>query len=131
MWFYIILFVSGILEKPFQSSNLEEVCYKLVFIGKTGAGKTSTINKVAGISAYSSYFETSGIRVTDIYWPVKVWDKIILFKLQCWDAGSTCMKKYNHIPLVNLFKFYVNCSLIYLLLNTNEIIIIGIEWFFC
>lgn len=88
----------GILEKPFQSSNLEEVCYKLVFVGKTGAGKTSTINKVAGISAYSSYFETSGIRITDIYWPVKVWDKIILFKLQCWDAGSSCMKKYNHIP---------------------------------
>ncbi|CAH1393649.1 unnamed protein product [Nezara viridula] len=95
----------GILEKPFQSSNLEEVCYKLVFVGKTGVGKTSTINKVAGISAYSSYFETSGIRVTDVYWPVKVWDKIILFKLQCWDAGSSSMKKYNHIPLLPFIIF--------------------------
>ncbi|KAL1110200.1 hypothetical protein AAG570_008277, partial [Ranatra chinensis] len=88
----------GILERPAIIPGVEELSYKLLFFGKSSVGKTTTIARLAGVTPSSSYIETSGIRFTDIYWPVKIWDKIILFKLQCWEAGSNSMKKYSHIP---------------------------------
>ncbi|GLH12677.1 REM2-and Rab-like small GTPase 1 [Gryllus bimaculatus] len=89
--------IFGVLEKPNVPSSVEEVSYKLFVAGKAGIGKTSTVARLAGTKALSSYVETSGIRKTNIYWPVKIWDKIILFKLQFWDAGDHSMKKYSHI----------------------------------
>lgn len=38
-----------------------------------------------------------GIRKTTIYWPAKVWDKVFLFKLNCWECGEISGKKYSHI----------------------------------
>lgn len=87
----------GILERPAVPSNTEEVSYKLFFVGKAGIGKTATIARLAGTSISSSYVETLGIRKTNIFWPVKIWDKIIIFKLQCWEAGDNSIKKYSHI----------------------------------
>lgn len=87
------------LDRPI--SGIEEVSYKIHFIGKSGIGKTNIIAKLAGLSSLVFYTETPGIRVTDIYWPVRIWDKIILFKLQCWEAGASCMKKYAHIMKVS------------------------------
>ncbi|XP_050422308.1 ciliogenesis and planar polarity effector 2-like [Adelges cooleyi] len=87
----------GILERP-MLPNVEEVSYKLFFVGKSGAGKTATIARLAGAAKINDeYIETRGIRKTNIYWPAKVWDRIILFRLQCWDAGDRDLKKFGHI----------------------------------
>ncbi|XP_014259828.1 REM2- and Rab-like small GTPase 1 isoform X2 [Cimex lectularius] len=87
----------GILEQPAVFAKMEEVSYKVIFVGKSGVGKSTIIARFAGIFSAPNFIETSGIRVTNVYWPVKIWDKIILFKLQCWDAGSNSLKKYSHI----------------------------------
>uniref|UniRef100_A0A1B6E9Q8 REM2- and Rab-like small GTPase 1 n=1 Tax=Clastoptera arizonana TaxID=38151 RepID=A0A1B6E9Q8_9HEMI len=87
----------GVLERPSIPASVEEVCYKLFFVGKSGVGKTTSIARLAGTHVSSLYVETSGIRKTDIYWPVKIWDKIVLFKLQCWDAGDNSLKKFSYI----------------------------------
>lgn len=87
----------GILEKPNLPPSVEEVSYKLFVGGRVGVGKTSAIARLAGIPWQPTYIETAGIHKTNIFWPVKIWDKTILFKLQFWDAGENSMKKYSHI----------------------------------
>lgn len=77
--------------------NVEEVSYKLFVTGPTGIGKTATISRLAGTKINSNYNETMGIQKTNVYWPVKIWEKIIMFKLQFWEAGETSTKKYSHI----------------------------------
>lgn len=99
---FIVFYFLGILERPPIPANIEEVCYKLFFVGKSGVGKTTSIARLAGTNVSSSYVETCGIRKTDIYWPVKIWDKTVLFKLQCWDAGDNSLKKYSHVLPVSL-----------------------------
>ncbi|XP_073994206.1 ciliogenesis and planar polarity effector 2-like isoform X2 [Rhodnius prolixus] len=93
----------GILEQPAVHAVIEEVRYKVVLLGKSGVGKTWTVARLAGVAGNNgtSYqtFETVGIRVTNIYWPVKIRDKIVLFKLTVWDPGSHSFKKYTHIPV--------------------------------
>lgn len=96
----------GLLERPILP-NIEEVSYKLFFVGKSGAGKSSTIARLAGIVNFDGeYVETRGIRKSNIYWPVKVWDRIILFRLQCWDAGDRDIKKFGHILPVIIFMVF-------------------------
>jgi len=98
----------GLLERPILP-NIEEVSYKLFFVGKSGAGKSSTIARLAGIlNLDEEYVETRGIRKSNIYWPVKVWDRIILFRLQCWDAGDRDIKKFGHILPVNSYVFLIS-----------------------
>ncbi|BES90100.1 Miro-like protein [Nesidiocoris tenuis] len=87
----------GVLERPAVFDGIEEVTYKILFIGKTGAGKSWAVSQLAGLPNSQAVCDTFGIEVTDVYWPVKIWDKVILFKLQCWDAGDSSLKKYNHI----------------------------------
>nr|CAD7460678.1 unnamed protein product [Timema tahoe] len=91
--------VPGVLERPSVPSSIEEVSYKLFITGKSGVGKSATVARLAGAATKhtNSYTETSGIRKSNLYWPVKIWDKIILFKLQFWDAGDNSIKKYSHI----------------------------------
>lgn len=106
----------GLLERPILQ-NVEEVSYKLFFVGKSGAGKSSTIARLAGIENNDGeYVETRGIRKSSIYWPVKVWDRIILFRLQCWDAGDRDIKKFGHILSVNKYFVYINPCLVFDLL---------------
>jgi hypothetical protein len=88
---------SGILDRPSLPSSIEEVSYKLYITGRSCVGKTATIARLSGIKYLSTYVETAGIRKSNIFWPVKIWDKIIVFKLQFWDAGDNCIKRYSHI----------------------------------
>lgn len=78
-------------------SSIEEVTYKIFTIGRSGVGKTSVIARLAGTLEPNNYTETNGIRKTNIFWPVKIWDKVVLFKLQFWDTSESSIKKYNHI----------------------------------
>ncbi|XP_012540669.1 ciliogenesis and planar polarity effector 2 [Monomorium pharaonis] len=87
----------GILERPSLPSSIEEVTYKIFMVGRSGVGKTSVIARLAGILDSNNYTETNGIRKTNVYWPVKIWDKVILFKLQFWDTSENSIKKYSHI----------------------------------
>ncbi|XP_043676477.1 ciliogenesis and planar polarity effector 2-like isoform X1 [Vespula pensylvanica] len=87
----------GILEKPSLPSSIEEVTYKIFMIGRSGVGKTSVITRLAGFPEPNNYIETNGIKKTNVFWPVKIWDKVILFKLQFWDTSESSIKKYNHI----------------------------------
>ncbi|KAF4525491.1 hypothetical protein B566_EDAN002351 [Ephemera danica] len=89
---------SGVLEKPSLPSNFEEVSYKIFVAGKAGIGKTTTTARLAGtVCPSSAYVETMGIRQTIVYWPAKIRDRIVLFKLHLWDAGENSIKKYSHI----------------------------------
>ncbi|CAK9817635.1 Ciliogenesis and planar polarity effector 2 [Anthophora quadrimaculata] len=87
----------GILERPPLPSSIEEVTYKIFMIGRSGVGKTSVVGRLAGTLEPSNYTETNGIKKTNVFWPVKIWDKVVLFKLQFWDTSETSIKKYNHI----------------------------------
>ena len=90
-------FISGLLDRPSLPTSIEEVSYKLHITGRSCVGKTATVARLSGIKYPSIYVETAGIRKSNIFWPVKIWDKIILFKLQFWDAGDNSIKKYSHI----------------------------------
>jgi len=97
VFIYIVFIISGILERPSLPSSIEEVTYKIFTIGRSGVGKTTVIARLAGLLGSNNYTETNGIRKTNVYWPVKIWDKVVLFKLQFWDTSESSIKKYNHI----------------------------------
>ncbi|XP_066595286.1 ciliogenesis and planar polarity effector 2-like isoform X2 [Prorops nasuta] len=64
----------------------------------SGVGKTSIVARLAGTTDLNSnYCETNGIKKTNVFWPVKIWDKVVLFKLQFWDTSEFSIKKYSHI----------------------------------
>ncbi|XP_015605236.1 REM2- and Rab-like small GTPase 1 isoform X2 [Cephus cinctus] len=100
----------GILERPPLPSSIEEVTYKIFIIGRSGVGKTSVVSRLAGNVGYSGYFETNGIKKTTIYWPVKIWDKVVLFKLHFWDTSENSIKKYNHILPVSFVILHQACK---------------------
>ncbi|KDR21283.1 REM2- and Rab-like small GTPase 1 [Zootermopsis nevadensis] len=89
--------VFGVLDRPGLPSSIEEVSYKLHITGRSSVGKTATVARLSGIKCPSTYTETAGIQKTNIFWPAKIWDKIILFKLHFWDAGDNSIKRFSHI----------------------------------
>lgn len=95
--FFLYVYISGILERPSLPSSIEEVTYKIFMVGRSGVGKSSVVARLAGILNSNNYTETNGIRKTNVYWPVKIWDKVVLFKLQFWDTSESSIKKYSHI----------------------------------
>ena len=54
--------ISGLLEKPIPPPHIAvaEATYKILFIGKSGVGKTSTIAKLAGNQVPITHCETQG-----------------------------------------------------------------------
>ncbi|XP_029156025.1 ciliogenesis and planar polarity effector 2-like [Nylanderia fulva] len=65
---------------------------------------------LAGTLESNNYAETNGIRKTNVFWPVKIWDKVVLFKLQFWDTSESSIKKYNHILPACKDKVDAMCS---------------------
>jgi len=41
--------------------------------------------------------ESPGVRTTQVYWPARVAGKLLLFRLQLWDAGDAAVRKYGHV----------------------------------
>lgn len=41
--------------------------------------------------------ETLGIQCCTVYWPMKIGNRLILFRLEVWDAGDSSVKRYNHV----------------------------------
>lgn len=60
-------------------------------------------------SEYSSCYSLipiskTGIQTQVVFWPAKLVDtgKIIMFRLQFWDAGDAALKKFDHILPVSI-----------------------------
>uniref|UniRef100_T1JBK2 Ciliogenesis and planar polarity effector 2 n=1 Tax=Strigamia maritima TaxID=126957 RepID=T1JBK2_STRMM len=87
----------GLLERP--QLELDEVNYKLFVCGKGGIGKTTLIARLSGNEVSTSYCETPGIQISVVYWPVKLLNtsRIVMFRLEFWDAGEGALKKFDHI----------------------------------
>ena len=47
---------------------------------------------------------TSGIQTAITYWPAKIMNinKLVMFKIQFWDAGENALKKFDHILPVSM-----------------------------
>ncbi|XP_038079251.1 ciliogenesis and planar polarity effector 2-like isoform X2 [Patiria miniata] len=108
----------GLLERPSLPPHLipELISYKVFLSGKAGVGKTSTVAKLVGLPVPTTHSETPGIVTYVVYWPVKLLhsDKVLLFRLQFWDAGENAIRKFEHIlpacksgadAILNLFSF--------------------------
>ena len=54
--------------------------------------------------AWIFIFSISGIATSVLYWPAKIADinKVVMFRLQLWDAGETTIKKFHHILPVSI-----------------------------
>lgn len=94
-------FSIGLLERPNLAAGTPEITFKIGVLGKAGSGKTKAVSFLSGKPVtFPGYIETIGIHVKDIYWPVQLQGKISLFKLQFWESGESCSKKYNYISSV-------------------------------
>ena len=51
----------------------------------------------------SQHVETVGVQCSHVYWPMKMGARLMLFKLEIWDAGESTIKRYNHILPVSQF----------------------------
>ena len=93
--------IFGILDKPSVPPTFEQKApFKLALVGKSGVGKTSLVSFLSNQREFVAAQvpgETPGVRVTTVYWPAKVDDRLILFNLEFWDCGESATKKYNHI----------------------------------
>ncbi|XP_065061455.1 ciliogenesis and planar polarity effector 2-like isoform X2 [Rhopilema esculentum] len=93
--------IFGLIETPNlpPKVNIEEVSYKIFLLGKAGVGKTSLVSKLVGTAIPSYHKETPGIQMSVVYWPAKLRNtqQLKIFKLIFWDAGETCLKKFDHI----------------------------------
>ena len=54
-----------------------------------------------------------GVQTYTVYWPAKISEvnKVVLFKLQFWDAGENALKKFDYLLPVS---FSLNCNIIIL-----------------
>ena len=89
-------------------------------IGKGGVGKTSLVTYLSGAPDWTNSHhqgETPGIRTTNIYWPARIQNQLVLFQLDLWDSGETASKKYSHILPVSRKMGNIT-------LNTIEIIVL-------
>lgn len=88
----------GLLERPNLPMQLDEVGYKLFVYGRAGIGKTNFLMQLMGTESIA-YSETPGIQVVVTYWPVKLFhtSRVVLFRLEFWDAGEAALKKFDHV----------------------------------
>ncbi|KAK4327241.1 hypothetical protein Pmani_002297 [Petrolisthes manimaculis] len=87
----------GLLEKPNLPPSAPSVSYKIFMFGKAGSGKTWTMNRLSGQDVPWQHTETLGIQCCTVYWPMKIGNRLILFRLEIWDAGDNSVKRYNHV----------------------------------
>ena len=94
------IFLIGLLERPNVPPTIKILNFKLYMIGKGGVGKTSLVTYLSGAPDWTNSHhqgETPGIRTTNIYWPARIQNQLVLFQLDLWDSGETASKKYSHI----------------------------------
>jgi len=88
----------GLLEQPPLPPSIPILPFKLFLVGRAGVGKTCTASWLAGLPGWSYQLgESPGVRTTQVYWPARVAGKLLLFRLQLWDAGDAAVRKYGHV----------------------------------
>lgn len=87
----------GVLEKPNLPPSVPNVTYKIFLCGKTASGKTWTMNCLSGQEVPSQHVETIGVQCSHVFWPMKIGSRLILFRLELWDAGEASTRQYSHI----------------------------------
>jgi len=88
----------GLLEQPPLPPSIPVLPFKLFLAGRAGVGKTCTASWLAGLPGWSYQLgESPGVRTTQVYWPARVAAKLVLFRLQLWDAGDAAVRKYGHV----------------------------------
>ena len=67
--------------------------------GPMPVGKSATIARLAGATIHNDTRPTMGAAVTLVYWPGKcaVTGRVILFKLELWEAGSGITGRFEHL----------------------------------
>jgi GTPase SAR1 family protein len=111
------------LEKPQLKSvaHIDEYEYKIFISGKCGVGKSSTVAHLCSLQTAKQHTETagllsmlqslgiytlySGIQTSVLRWPCKIVniDRVVIFKLNFWDAGESAVRKFDHILPVGYF----------------------------
>eukprot|EP00800_Vazella_pourtalesii_P021667 TRINITY_DN8158_c2_g1_i2.p1 TRINITY_DN8158_c2_g1~~TRINITY_DN8158_c2_g1_i2.p1 ORF type:complete len:192 (+),score=28.04 TRINITY_DN8158_c2_g1_i2:33-608(+) len=77
--------------------------FKLYLIGKPGAGKTSISHTLIGLKRDFKVYESLGIVVQTIYWPVCEVEKrgkeakVIIVCLEVWDCGTRVSAQYPYL----------------------------------
>jgi len=88
----------GSLEYPNIPPSIECSEYKVFLVGESGVGKSAAAAWMAGLPGWNRQSgESPGLRVTTVYWPAKVNNNLIFFKLNVWDGGDGAVKKYGHV----------------------------------
>lgn len=88
----------------FNKTELVNISVKVIFIGDTNTGKTSTLEKIQNpdkIATYTERTSTIGVEFGSV--PVRFNDKLI--KFQIWDTAG--QEKYRSITS----SFYKNCTM--------------------
>ncbi len=105
----------GLLERPIVPPTFASASFKLFLVGRSGIGKSSLVSLLAA-SSTEPHVETSGVRVTRVFWPVRLRPdatngaRLVLVQLSLWDAGDAIAKKYAHIQQVRLIHSKINCA---------------------
>ncbi|KAB7494952.1 REM2- and Rab-like small GTPase 1 [Armadillidium nasatum] len=87
----------GLLERPSVPPSVPQVSFKLYVCGSSGSGKSYFVQRLAGTEGKSRNAETLGIEVSHVYWPMKIGNRVMLFRLELWDAGDASSKRFSHI----------------------------------
>lgn len=88
----------GFLEQPSVPPSIECQEFKLLVVGQAGVGKTAVTAWLAGLMGWNRQAgESPGVRVTSLYWPAKVHNALLVFKLHIWEAGDSAVRKYGHV----------------------------------
>lgn len=99
----------GLLDSPLTDSpalaRLPVHSCKLLLLGKSRVGKTSTVQKLTGRPVAKTHQETLGIQTSTVYWPVKLNKPSILgggtkrniafLQLELWDVAERSAQTLN------------------------------------
>ena len=98
------LFDSPPIPKIVHASLKPEVKkFKIYMIGKPGVGKTSTTQTLLGINQDGKVYESMGLIVQTLYWPVcqvgkdPSRTKVVLVHLEVWECGARASAKYPYL----------------------------------
>lgn len=99
----LIFLYTGSYLSRYGDRNFEADCTVLIF--QWNNTQNSAFPPLYIFLVYQvpwQHTETLGIQCCTVYWPMKIGNRLILFRLEVWDAGDNSVKRYNHVLPVSL-----------------------------